>query len=96
MVEDSGIGMSQQALKKLFSRFEQADSSTTRKFGGTGLGLSITKSLVDLMQGTINVTSEEGKGTRFTVELPLTATEQNSNSTAQPLEKSTYLECVFY
>ncbi|WP_419148884.1 CHASE domain-containing protein [Pseudoalteromonas 'SMAR'] len=87
VVEDSGIGMSQQALKKLFSRFEQADSSTTRKFGGTGLGLSITKSLVDLMQGTINVTSEEGKGTRFTVELPLTATEQNSNSTAQPLEE---------
>lgn len=68
---DSGIGMSEEQLKKLFSSFSQADGSTTRKYGGTGLGLSITKQLVDLLHGSIEVKSELDKGTVFTVKLPM-------------------------
>ncbi len=71
-VLDNGIGMSKEQVDNLFTRFEQADKSTTRKFGGTGLGMSITKSLVDLMDGNIHVESELKKGTLFTVVLPLT------------------------
>jgi len=70
-VKDSGIGMSPEVLSKLFKAFSQADTSTTRKFGGTGLGLVITQKLVDLMNGHITVSSEEGKGSEFcfTIEL---------------------------
>jgi CheY-like chemotaxis protein len=70
-VIDSGIGMNQIAINKLFQRFEQADETITRRFGGTGLGMSITASLVSLMNGHIEVKSEEGKGSTFTVRLPL-------------------------
>ncbi len=70
-VKDSGIGMSKEAVDRLFSRFEQADSSTTREYGGTGLGMSITQNLVEMMKGEISVESEEGKGTKVNVVLPL-------------------------
>lgn len=70
-VIDTGIGMSEEALKRVFERFSQADSSTTRRFGGTGLGMSITLSLVKMMGGTIDVQSQTGVGTTFTVHLPL-------------------------
>ncbi|MEP0355265.1 ATP-binding protein [Paraglaciecola sp.] len=69
---DTGIGMSEEALGGLFDRFTQADTSITRKFGGTGLGMSITKDLVSLMEGDISIKSTEGKGTTFTIFLPLT------------------------
>ena len=65
-----GIGMSQEFIKRLYTPFEQATSSTASKFGGTGLGMAITKNLVSLLGGTIFVKSEEGRGTEFTVELP--------------------------
>lgn len=70
-VVDTGIGMSPKAIDRLFERFEQADNTTTRKYGGTGLGMSITHSLVELMGGTISVKSKLGKGTQFIVHLPL-------------------------
>jgi signal transduction histidine kinase len=70
-VKDSGIGMNKSQLSKLFQRFEQADKSTTRKYGGTGLGMAITHALIDLMKGTINVSSVEGEGTCFRFCLPL-------------------------
>jgi len=72
VVSDTGIGMNQQALESLFDPFVQADSSVTRTYGGSGLGLSIVKSLLDLLDGDIDVTSEPGKGSRFVVEIPLT------------------------
>ncbi|WP_428776133.1 PAS domain S-box protein [Vibrio sp.] len=70
-VQDTGIGMSQTQVNKLFRPFSQADSSTTRKYGGTGLGLSITKSFVDMMQGEIEASSQQNIGSTFTVRLPM-------------------------
>ncbi|AFY03020.1 ATP-binding protein [Bdellovibrio bacteriovorus] len=72
-VKDQGLGMDEATLAKIFSPFEQADKSTTRKFGGTGLGLSITKQLVELMNGKIEVESRPGEGSTFWVTLPLEA-----------------------
>lgn len=71
VVEDTGIGMSQDTLNQLFSRFYQADNSSTRKREGTGIGLALVKELVALMQGNIEVKSELGKGSIFTVNLPI-------------------------
>ncbi|MFY8282285.1 ATP-binding protein [Pseudoalteromonas sp. SSMSWG5] len=70
-VIDTGIGMSKEGLSHLFNRFQQADNSITRRFGGTGLGMSITVNLINRMGGSIDVKSELGKGSRFTVYLPL-------------------------
>lgn len=70
-VKDTGIGLTQEQLDRLFQRFSQADSTTTRKYGGTGLGLAICKLLTELMRGNISVTSTPRKGTCFVVELPM-------------------------
>ncbi|WP_440906072.1 ATP-binding protein [Catenovulum sp. SX2] len=78
IVTDTGIGMSDDAIARIFARFEQADVSTTRRFGGTGLGMSITQSLVALMGGRINVSSKVGEGTTFTVNLPLQQVEEEA------------------
>ena len=72
-VEDSGIGIDKEQLEFIFSPFTQADVDTTRKFGGTGLGLSIVAQIVDLMGGSVKVTSKLGQGSRFTVNCELTA-----------------------
>ena len=71
-VSDSGIGIAPDGLEDLFKPFKQADSSTTRRFGGTGLGLSICKHIAKLMDGDVSVESEAGKGSTFTITLPLT------------------------
>jgi len=70
-VSDTGIGISCEKIKQIFERFTQADSSTTRNYGGTGLGLTIAKNLAELMGGSLDVRSEQGKGSVFTLLIPL-------------------------
>ncbi len=69
-IEDTGIWISKEKMEIIFDRFTQANTNTTRKYGGTGLGLSISKSLVNLQGGEMTVTSEEGKGSKFTFTIP--------------------------
>ena len=76
-VKDTGIGISKDKLDKIFDKFQQADSGTTRKYEGTGLGLSISKRLINLMGGDILVDSVLGQGTRFDIRLPLRAAKSS-------------------
>ncbi len=69
-IEDTGIGMNEETMSRIFNEFEQAEVSTSRNFGGTGLGLSITRKLVEMHGGTINLTSESGVGTSILIEMP--------------------------
>ncbi len=71
VVSDTGIGISQEEKDKLFKSFSQVDASITRKYGGTGLGLAITKQLVELMNGSIHLDSEKGKGSSFSYSVRL-------------------------
>ncbi len=68
---DTGIGMKEDYVKKIFDKFQQEDSSTSRNYGGSGLGLFITKKLVDLMNGDVTVNSKKGEGTVFNIVIPM-------------------------
>jgi PAS domain S-box-containing protein len=83
-VSDSGIGMSPAQVAKVFEAFMQADSSTTRKYGGTGLGLAITRKFCELLGGGIEVESEPGKGSTFTVRLPRRAVQDADSASPAP------------
>jgi PAS domain S-box-containing protein len=84
-VEDSGIGMSQVELARLFSAFTQADSSMTRRFGGTGLGLTISRRLIDLMEGSIEVHSTPGVGSKFIIDVHMAVGVDDSPAPAPAL-----------
>lgn len=94
MVKDTGIGIPKNKIKYIFQKFTQADISTTRKYGGSGLGLSIVKSLLRLMNGTVNLRTQPGLGSTFIVTLPVefyeeSAQKTSSNSVAEPVAKIT-------
>ena len=90
VVSDTGIGMSQEQLEHLFIPFDQGDSSISRRFGGSGLGLSIVKCLTDLMGGQISAKSEAGRGSAFTVRLPLEVDAQAEAA------KNSYMSADFF
>ena len=83
-VRDSGIGIAAETLPRLFQRFEQADASTTRRFGGSGLGLVICKHLVERMGGQIQVNSQPGLGSLFWFDLPFEASARPAPAPAKP------------
>ena len=75
VVSDTGIGMDEDQLSRIFEAFEQADSSTTREYGGTGLGLAISRNFAELMGGSLTAQSRVGKGSNFILRLPMTGVE---------------------
>jgi PAS domain S-box-containing protein len=89
--EDTGVGIDAEACQRLFERFQQADATTTRRFGGSGLGLAITRKLAELMGGTVGVRSTPGVGSTFWLEVPAHAT---SAASPEPTENDGVLDGV--
>ncbi|MBT3471810.1 MAG: response regulator [Gammaproteobacteria bacterium] len=92
IVEDTGIGIEQKTVDRLFKPFEQADQSISGRFGGTGLGLYISSNLVTLMEGELFVESEPGKGSKFYLTLPLEQVEEEGAESAKSLTTNTQPE----
>lgn len=85
-VQDSGVGIESESLTNIFGQFNQADASTTRRFGGSGLGLAICKAIVEQMNGTITVASTPGKGSVFTASLDITIDTEEEKKRAHLLQ----------
>ncbi len=85
-VTDTGIGIAPSVLPKLFSSFAQASASTAAKFGGTGIGLAVSRKFCTLLGGQISVTSELGKGSKFTVRLPAAFAAETVSAAAEDVE----------
>lgn len=90
IVEDTGIGMKQEEQARVFEEFTQADASITRRYGGTGLGLTISYELAKLMQGELCMQSEPGKGTAFTLSIPVELKAKQVTQTAKAVDKSNH------
>jgi signal transduction histidine kinase len=75
-VRDTGIGMNEEQLGKVFEEFTQADTSTSKDYGGTGLGLPISKKMTEMMGGKMDVDSKEGEGTTFSITIPIVVQEE--------------------
>jgi signal transduction histidine kinase len=79
-VSDTGIGMTPDQMEHIFQPFTQADASTTRRYGGTGLGLAISRRFCQLLGGDITVESDPGRGSTFTIWLPITVLEPKTEA----------------
>src|SRR6185312_6241457 len=83
-VQDTGIGMTDEQMGRLFQAFSQAEASTASKYGGTGLGLAISKMFCEMMGGSVTVRSTPGAGTAFTVHLPAEVRERPADGDVAP------------
>lgn len=88
VVQDTGIGISKERLRTIFEPFEQADATISRKYGGTGLGLAISKNMIEMQHGELLVSSEEGKGSAFTIRIPyhLSIEAMQDNEVSQEID----------
>src|ERR1700761_6659046 len=88
VVQDTGIGISKERLRTIFEPFEQADATISRKYGGTGLGLAISKNMIEMQHGQLLVSSEEGKGSAFTIRVPyhLSIVTMQENEVSQEID----------